>query len=188
VPEQLALDERRGDRGAVHGDERSLAPLGEPVQRSRHELLPGAGLAEDGHGRLGGRDALDEVEDVPHRGLAGDHPLEGRGGWRGAAGRDLEDELDIAQEQRRPRRKVGLGDAQPREQRPVRGAQVAHAPPPVAPLQPQVMRGDERVVEGDVVRGRRTGRDRRRAVERDHPLAAVLPDPQPGASGVRRLA
>ena len=47
VPEQLALQELRGDGPAVDRDERAVAALGMIVQVARHHLLAGPGLAGD---------------------------------------------------------------------------------------------------------------------------------------------
>src|SRR5216117_265801 len=51
VAEQLALDQRLGDRRTVDGDERPVAPVGKVVDRARDQLLAGATLAIDEHGR-----------------------------------------------------------------------------------------------------------------------------------------
>ena len=53
VAEQLALDQLARDRRHVDGDERAVAALAEIVQRARHQLLAGAGLAGDQHGEVG---------------------------------------------------------------------------------------------------------------------------------------
>ena len=45
VAEQLALDQRRRQRGAVDDDERRVAARAAPVDRAREQLLAGAGLA-----------------------------------------------------------------------------------------------------------------------------------------------
>src|SRR5207244_7706809 len=47
VSEDLALDERLGNGGAVDGDERALAAVGALVDRPRDQLLAGAALAVD---------------------------------------------------------------------------------------------------------------------------------------------
>ena len=46
VAEQLALDDGLGQRRAVHLDERAARPLAAVVDRLRHQLLAGAGLAQ----------------------------------------------------------------------------------------------------------------------------------------------
>jgi hypothetical protein len=55
VPEELALDERGGERAAVDGDEGRARPQAAVVNVSRDDLLSGAGLArnEDGGARRG---------------------------------------------------------------------------------------------------------------------------------------
>ena len=51
--EQLALDERRRNRRAVHPDHRPRPSRAELVDVRREQLLPGAGLAEQQHRRIG---------------------------------------------------------------------------------------------------------------------------------------
>ena len=53
--EQLALDERRGNRRAVHAHHRPPAARAQLVDLGREELLAGAGLAEQQHRRVGRR-------------------------------------------------------------------------------------------------------------------------------------
>ena len=76
VAEELALEERRCERGAVADDERPVAERREPVERARHELLARAALA--GHKRGGGvaGEALDEGEHLEHALRARDDPFE----------------------------------------------------------------------------------------------------------------
>src|SRR5207249_6255652 len=50
-PEQLRLEQCRGNRGAVDVDERPGGPSPRPVEESRDESLSRAGLAEQQHGR-----------------------------------------------------------------------------------------------------------------------------------------
>ena len=64
VAEELALDERAGERGAVDRDERTVAAGAARVDRARDELLAGPGLAREEDGRSRRRDLLDEVEHV----------------------------------------------------------------------------------------------------------------------------
>ena len=67
VTEQLALEQRLGHRRAVDRDERARLAPAALVQRARDELLAGAALAGDQHGRVGLGDAVDQVADLPHR-------------------------------------------------------------------------------------------------------------------------
>ena len=67
VPEELALDQLRCHRAAVERDERLLPAPAELVHRLRDELLAGAALALDEHGRVGRRDARDHVVQLLHR-------------------------------------------------------------------------------------------------------------------------
>ena len=55
VAEQLGLEDRLGDRGAVDRDERALRARAVVVERAREQLLAGAALAEQQHGRLARR-------------------------------------------------------------------------------------------------------------------------------------
>ena len=73
MPEQLALQEVRGHRRAVLGEERLVAPRAVLVQRLRDELLAAARLALDEHGDVARRDALDQREDLVHRRAVADH-------------------------------------------------------------------------------------------------------------------
>src|SRR5204863_352965 len=52
VPEQLALEQLLGQRRAVDGDEWSARALAPAVDRARRQLLAGAALAEQEHGRV----------------------------------------------------------------------------------------------------------------------------------------
>ena len=73
VAEQLALQQRLGQRRAVHRDERVATPGRRVVDRPRHQLLARAGLAEDQHRADRLRHVADQLEDVVHpRALAQD--------------------------------------------------------------------------------------------------------------------
>ena len=74
VPEQLGLQQRLGDGAAVEGHEGLAAPLALPVDRLRHDLLAGAGLAQDQHGQARGGDDPHLIDD-PLRLRAGAHLL-----------------------------------------------------------------------------------------------------------------
>src|SRR5262249_30022956 len=66
--EQLGLEERLRKRAAVDRDEGAGAAAGELVQRTRSQLLPGAGLSEEQHRRGGRRGLLQRVEEGAERG------------------------------------------------------------------------------------------------------------------------
>jgi hypothetical protein len=72
VPEQLALEQRLGERGAVDGQERPLGARPRAMDAARHQLLAGAGLAFDEHRDRRRRRALHECEHRRHRGRAPD--------------------------------------------------------------------------------------------------------------------
>src|SRR5437762_222353 len=59
MSEDLALDERLGNGGAVDGDERALTAVGALVDRPRDQLLAGAALAVDEDRRAAGGGQLD---------------------------------------------------------------------------------------------------------------------------------
>src|SRR5206468_3121120 len=64
VPEELALEQRLGERAAVDGHERPLAARAVRVDGTCDELLAGAALAEDEHRAAPGRNARDRLVDV----------------------------------------------------------------------------------------------------------------------------
>ena len=73
VPEQLALQQRLGQRGAVEPDERVVAPGRAAMDPLGEHLLADAGLAGDQHGDLAARDALDQAMKDDHRLVADDN-------------------------------------------------------------------------------------------------------------------
>ena len=73
VSEQLGLEERLGQRRAVDGDERAVAPSRALVDRARHQLLPGAALALDQNRRRAVGDLLDEGQHAAEGGARADH-------------------------------------------------------------------------------------------------------------------
>ena len=58
VAEELGLEQRLGNRRAVDRDEGPVGPRAQRVQRAREELLAGAALAFEQHGRVGRRGAM----------------------------------------------------------------------------------------------------------------------------------
>src|SRR5262249_28402665 len=76
VTEELARHERRGERAAVDGDERTGGAVSELVKRAGDELLARAGLAEQEDWRLGARDALHLRHEPAHDLRAADEPAE----------------------------------------------------------------------------------------------------------------
>ena len=63
MAEELALQQGLGQRRARHLHERFVLSGRQLVQRLRDQLLPGARLAQDQHGGLGGRGLLDDLVD-----------------------------------------------------------------------------------------------------------------------------
>ena len=86
VAEELALEHALGERLAVDGDERPADALAPVVEHARDELLAGAALALDQHGRAARRDAAHEVEQLAAPRARGDHRVGRRSGvpisWR----------------------------------------------------------------------------------------------------------
>ena len=73
VAEQLALEQRLGQRGAVQLHERALGARAALVDRGRDQLLAGAALAGDQHAGARRRDLRDGLEHLLHRrGVADD--------------------------------------------------------------------------------------------------------------------
>src|SRR5439155_15430376 len=66
VPEELALEERLRDGGAVERDERTSGARAPVVDRLGDQLLPRAALAGDEDGGAELRDGLDGLEDLLH--------------------------------------------------------------------------------------------------------------------------
>ena len=79
----------RGIAAMLTGDERAAAALAEIVQRPRHQLLAGAGLAGDQHREVGAHQPGDDPVDLLHRRRAADDRqlLLGQAGSPGATAR-----------------------------------------------------------------------------------------------------
>ncbi len=74
--EQLALDQRRGDRRAVDAHHLARAPHAHLVQMRREQLLADAGFAQEQHGRIRGRDEVELFDHLAQRpALADDRVL-----------------------------------------------------------------------------------------------------------------
>ena len=76
VAEELRLEERLGDRGDVHRDERLVAPRPVPVDRPRDELLPRPALPRDQHGERVPRDRADQLVELLHQRVLADQLVE----------------------------------------------------------------------------------------------------------------
>ena len=76
VAEQLALEKRVDDRGAVNRDEWPAPPRPRLVERTRAQLLAGSRLAGNQHDLRVWRQTLDQTEHFLHRGTASEHPAE----------------------------------------------------------------------------------------------------------------
>jgi hypothetical protein len=73
VAEQLVLDERLGERAAVHGEERVSAPRARVVEGARDEVLPGPGLPLDDDGHVVGGDLPDRLQHLHELARLSDH-------------------------------------------------------------------------------------------------------------------
>src|SRR5262249_26527017 len=95
----------------------------------RDELLAGARLAVDEHGEIGGRDALDAIEDHAHRGAPADEWAERKGalGLHALRRRRLERELDAADDDRRALHDKSFDDANACDPNAVLASEVADA-------------------------------------------------------------
>ena len=72
VTEQLALQQRLGNGGAVDPDVGGLAAFTQGVQRAGDQFLARAALAEDEHRGMGGRDGLNQLAQFTHLGRVAD--------------------------------------------------------------------------------------------------------------------
>jgi hypothetical protein len=75
VPERQGFEQRERSPGTVDHDERPPAACRSAVQGARREFLPGARLALDEDRRIEAGEAIDGVEQAPHRGARADHSL-----------------------------------------------------------------------------------------------------------------
>jgi acyl-CoA synthetase (AMP-forming)/AMP-acid ligase II len=78
VAEELGLDERLGERAAVHLDERLRRAARRAVKEAREQALAGAGLAFDQHGRIDVGDLRRGRQHVGHRRAREDQVFEAR--------------------------------------------------------------------------------------------------------------
>jgi len=79
VAEQLAFDQRGGQRRAVDANELVSPATAAVVYGAREELLTGAGFAEQQHRGIKRRDLIDALEHDAHRRAGGDDAVVGRG-------------------------------------------------------------------------------------------------------------
>jgi hypothetical protein len=127
VAEQLALDQVGRDRAAVEHDQLAALARRHLVDRLRHDLLAGPGLALDHDRGRGRRDLLDDRVDLAHLGVAADEQAEPVAVRR----EDLdlllarvELDLALASRHRAARLEVGLADPDLVDERPVGRVQV----------------------------------------------------------------
>ena len=154
VTEQLALEERLGQRRAVDATRTGLLARRAIVDRPRHHLLADAGLAEQEHADRADRDPIDDAMQLLH-GVVVDHEARSvaarrRGGRRG--GPRLEHDHDVAEVERvtgRERDPLVRGEPAVADPRAVRAAQILVLDARAEP-QDAVAARDRRVVELDV--------------------------------------
>ena len=70
VPEKIRFDEFAGNRGHVHGHERTATPLPIIVECAGDELLARAGFTRDHHGKVDLHQPCERAVDILHRGGA----------------------------------------------------------------------------------------------------------------------
>src|ERR1051325_3241713 len=68
VAEQFAFDERFGNRGRIHGDERTIDPPAVLMDGPRGQFFSSATLAREQRARIALSDRLEELVDLPHLG------------------------------------------------------------------------------------------------------------------------
>ena len=73
VAEELAFEQRLGERGAVDGHEGAAGARAAAVEGAGDELLARAALAAQQHGRVGGRDPGDAAADLAHHRAVAHH-------------------------------------------------------------------------------------------------------------------
>ncbi len=83
MAEQLAFEERFGERAAIDLYERAAGAGAEVVNRAGDKLLAGAGFAEQQHRGLRRRHASGEFVNPLHRRARSDHTLERGAAWVG---------------------------------------------------------------------------------------------------------
>ncbi len=76
MPEQLALQQGRSQRGAIAGQQRMIAAATQPMQSADDHLLTRPALSGHQYGTLGRSNPLDQREDLLHGPRFGDDPLE----------------------------------------------------------------------------------------------------------------
>ena len=89
MAEQFGFDQIARDGRHVDGNERPVAPLAVVVQRARHQLLAGAGLAGNHHGEIGLHQPRQHPVDFLHRRRAADQRYRVEFGFVGMVGDPL---------------------------------------------------------------------------------------------------
>ena len=156
VAEDLIFEELLGDRGAVEHDERTVAARRALVDGVGDAFLARAGFALDEDGRVGLREAIDEIEEVAHRRTAADQAVQtGFVPQRDADGlvERIEDDGGLADLDRGARRDEAVDDADAANVSAVRRAEVAHAVAVALQAQLAVEAGDLRIGEVQVGAG-----------------------------------
>jgi hypothetical protein len=104
VTEEFGLDQRFGNRGAVHTHQWFVGALARGVDSPGHQFLSGAGFAGDQHSGGGGRHPADTFLHHLHGGATADHARDAGigcrtrpGVWRGSA-TFAQDALDRGQQ------------------------------------------------------------------------------------------
>ena len=186
VAEQRALEQVVVERRAVLDDERLLRARPVIVDRARDQLLAGAALAVDEHGRLALDDLVEQLDDVAHRGRVadnlGERMRERRRRDRRRAARARPRRRPRATRSRtRARSRVGRARARARRARPPRAAPVRRRDRVLDIAERAPLRPPGRVHDaGDAARAahRRTRRSSSRAWQRCDDGAALACAPR----------
>jgi hypothetical protein len=154
VPKQLALDQRAHQSAAIHRHERTVLALAGGVHRARQHVFPCPGFATDQQGRVGHAHPLEQTEDLAHRRVAADHPIEALAFARKqleALGVGAHLELDPPDRDQRPRSQIAFADLGAVEQRAVGRAEIAQQVAPRVPDDLAVVAAHGRVGEHQIV-------------------------------------
>ena len=170
VAEQLRLGHLGGDRAAVDGHEGAGGSRRQLVDGARGDLLAGAALTVDEHGKARGRRPLEEIERSAQGRITRDdsgqeHPV------RGVLA--LDPQHLVADPHQRPGADLRLRHPGPVDHRAVGRPEILDPEPSVAAVQAAVVPGDEAVRDVHVVPGVRPERDE----------VAVEPQPALGSVG-----
>ncbi|HVH41971.1 MAG TPA: hypothetical protein VM925_06490 [Labilithrix sp.] len=167
VSEELALDQIWRDRATVEGDERTARTMRARMDRVDEDVFANAALALDEDAHVGPRRALEQREEVTHRGRFADSLPEARV-WaerkQHRCGLDVEGERRSSDDQRGRLREDDVIDAERADPRSVGAPEVPDVDTVAAEGQPNMLARD-RVVGQAEVGARACPDDERRALD-----------------------